>query len=480
MLSEHLRRIATAQLERGRAIARIESPQLCTRVEGAQTPDDVRRAMLEDVPLLEARRKLEEVEPSPHTLREEAAAVGLLDATPRDLAYRRLFPTLDLGIYCAHHGIGKPSEVLGRVLAEHHSHLFHYGIGAFEAGWGEVRDAFRDRVAKLVGGDLLRGDVAKFENWSDSLAGILGSGVEGRLLGGADHFTSGRYIHRWWASRTDGEYVELPGDENEWVPTSAYIEALTPDTTAVSISAAHWKTAQLHDLPALVEAMDAVCPDAMLIVDAYQVLGLVPFRIDGFPLRTAITGAGVKQLHAGAGSGFAWMSHALMADLEPNRIGWFAHAEPLAFAPPPLEPAFAAGRWQTGLPDFAPMRAFVTELDVLSTLVDGRLSTAIERVRGRTTRTIDAGIERARSLDFQVVGEGRAAMRSPVLAIRMDGGEPLVEELGEQGIVADFRPDAPGASAGILRLSNSATAFAYELLFTLEAAARIRDGSSRA
>jgi kynureninase len=476
MLSEPLRRIATAQLERGRAIARVDPPELCALVARAQTPSEVRRAMLKEIPLLQAREKLEAHEPSPHSLREEAAAVGLLDATPRDLEYRRLFPTLDLGIYCAHHAIGKPSEVLGRALSEHNSHLFHHGIGAFEAGWGEVRDAFRDRVAKLVGGDLLRGDVAKFENWSDSLAAILGSGVEGRLLGGADHFTSGRYIHRWWAEQTGGTFVELEGDRDEWVPTQAYIEALTPDTTAVSISAAHWRTARLHDMAALVEAMDAVCPDAMLIVDAYQVLGLVPFRIDNFPMRTAITGAGVKQLHAGTGSGFAWMSHALMADLDPNRIGWFAHADPLDFAPPPFEPAFAAGRWQTGVPDFTPMRAFITEVDVLSTLVDGTLSTAIERVRARTVRILDAAIERARSLDFEVVGEGRAAVRSPVLAIRMDHGEKLVESMGRLGIIGDFRPDGPGERTGILRLSTAGNAFGYELLFTLEAAAEIRRG----
>ena len=478
MLSEHLRRIATAQLERGQAIARVDPPALCALVSRARSPSDVRRALLKEIPLLHARQKLESHEPSPHTLREEAAAVGLLDATPRDLDYRRLFPTLDLGIYCAHHAIGKPSEVLGRALDEHHSHLFHHGIGAFEAGWGEIRDAFRDRVAKLIGGDLLRGDVARFENWSDSLAAILGSGVRGRLLGGADHFTSGRYIHRWWAEQTGDTFVELEGDRDEWVPTQAYVDALTPDTTAVSISAAHWRTARLHDMPALVEAMDAICPDAMLIVDAYQVLGLVPFRIDNFPMRTAITGAGIKQLHAGTGSGFAWMSHALMADLEPDRIGWFAHADPLAFAPPPFEPGFAAGRWQTGVPDFTPMRAFVTEVDVLSTLVDGKLSTAIERVRARTVRTIDTAIERARSLGFDVVGEGRATVRSPVLALRITKGETLVESLGKLGIVADYRPDQPGADEGILRLSTAGSAFAYELLFTLEAASEILRGRS--
>ncbi|MCB9678788.1 MAG: aminotransferase class V-fold PLP-dependent enzyme [Alphaproteobacteria bacterium] len=469
MLSEHLRRIAVAQVERGRAFASAEPPELSALVERALTPAEIHQALLKERPLLDARLRLEGPEPSPRSLREECAAVGLLDATPLDTSYRRLFPSLDLGIYCAHHAMGKPSEVLLRAMEEHHGHLFHHGVGAWEVGgWGLIRDAFRARVADLVGADLLRGDVARFENFSDALAAVLDSGIRGRLLSGADHFTSARYVHGWWAERTGGTFVEIEGDADEWVTTDAYIRALTPDTAAVSISTAHWRTGRLHDLGRLAAAMDATCPDAALLVDGYQSLGTVPFRIDGLPLRTAVMGGGIKQLHAGTGSGFAWLSHALLADLDFHRTGWFAHADPLAFAPPPLTSAKGAFRWQTGAPDVAPMQALVTELEVLATYAGGSLRGAIDKVRLRTSRTIERAMRRARSAGLEVVGEEPASQRGPILSIRVQRGEKLLERLSADGIVADYRPSAPGAPSGLLRLSTAAAAFDYELEYALE------------
>jgi len=468
MLSDDLRRIAVAQVDRGREFAAGAPPDLAGLVARSRTPDEVHRALLKEGPLLAARARLRVAQPAPQQLREESAAVGLLDATPRDVAYRRLFPTLDHGIYCAHHAMGIPSEVLLRVMDEHLGHLFHHGVGAWESGWASVRDRFRARVAELVGGDLLRGDVVHFQNFSDGLASILDSGIRGRLVSGSDHFTSARYIHAWWAGRTGSDFHEVDGDRDGWVETEGYVRALTPDTTAVSISTAHWRTGRLHDLVKLAEAMDAVCPDAVLLCDGYQTLGTVPFRIDGLPLKTAVLGGGIKQLHAGAGSGFAWMSHALLGDVEFHRMGWFAHAAPLEFAPPPFEAAWGGARWQTGAPDVAPMHALCCELDVLETLVPGTLRDAIERVRQRTLRTIRRSMERARELGLEVVGEDAAVNRGPVLAIRVLDGDALMAGLFAAGVKADHRPDGPGESSGILRLSTAAAGFEYELMFAVE------------
>jgi len=121
-------------------------------------------------------------QPDPNVLRREAASVGLLDVTQRDLDYRRLFPSLDLGVYCASHGTGKPSLAMALAIEEHLSEGLVHGAGAWlEGGWLEVVDAFREAVAALVGGDLHRGDVLWYPNFSESMGALLPS-LHGRLV----------------------------------------------------------------------------------------------------------------------------------------------------------------------------------------------------------------------------------------------------------------------------------------------------------
>lgn len=483
MVSEHLRRIALAQVERGGEVAASPAPELAALITRAQRPTDVHRALLKERPVLASRfevpragtrvsrgrgKRAHVVGPTPQDLREEAAAVGLLDATPEDVMFRALFPTLDHGVYCAHHAMGKPSSALVPALEEHFGHLQAHGMLAWQHGWGMLRDAFRERVAEICGAELIRGDVARFESFSDGLSAIFDSGLEGRLLCGEDHFSTARYVHRWWGERTGSEVVELRGDRDGWVPTQHYLDALTPDTAVISLSSAHWRTGRLHDLVALRDAISDTCPDAVLLLDAYQTLGTVPFAVHGFPMRTAVMGGGVKQLHAGTGSGFAWISHTLLGELEPHRTGWFAHARPFDFAAPPLEPAHGTARWQTGAPDVGPMAALVTELGVLGTLGGGSVKTAVKAVRARTHDTISRGIKHARELGLPLVGEESADARAAFLAFRVSHGDALVARLAEEGVFVDHRADGPGAEEGLIRMSTSAASFTYELSYAIE------------
>lgn len=392
-----------------------------------------------------------------HAMRIEAVEAGALDATFGELNYRQLFPSLDRGIYCAHHAVGRPSAHLLPALRDHLLQLEQFGMGAFNHGWELIPERFANRVRTLL--RQSDGDVLHVQNFSDGLSAMLFAGLEGRLLCGTDHFTAGRYLHARWAH--EGQPLhEIEGDADEWVPTEAYIAALTADTQVVSISSAHWRTGQVHDLPALFAAMAKTCPDATLLLDVYQTLGSIELDLTGLPARTAILGGGIKQLHTGAGCGFVWATLALLESLEPNRSGWFAHAEPFAFAPD-FTPAAGAARFQTGAPNTTAMAAFLAETDVLFSLGADPLPRVHERIRN----TVVAAVDHARALDLQVAGDPGAAF----LAIRTTDGAAELERAASQGVVFDFRPDVAGGAAGLLRFSTGAAAFEYELLYALEA-----------
>jgi kynureninase len=465
---DELRSIALAQAERLRLSRQGDPPELGALLAAAVTPEDVRDALLKERPVLDARRALKLGGPDPQEMREEAAAVGLIDATPSDLAFRRLFPGLDLGVYVANHSMGRPSVAWLPAIDEHLSQLPFHGTGAWmDGGWLAVIDAFRRNVAELMGADLVQGDVLSFPNFSEALSAFLSGVSGGRMVTEGGHFTTALYVHRLWAERTGATVVEVPVDALGCVPTERLVEAITPDTTVVSISHGLWRTGFLVDVEAVAEAMKARCPDAVLLLDVYQTLGTVPVEIARLPVRTAVIGGGIKQLHAGTGAAFAWASHMLLATIEPDRSGWWAHAEPMAFAPE-MDWARGGGRFRTGTPSLVPMVALVTELRVLASSAQGDLRAAVHRARAITHGHVVEAIRYAEELGLDVSGPRHASRRAAFFAIRVPDGPKLLAALASDGIVADFRSDRPGVSHGLLRLSSSAASFAYELRYAVE------------
>lgn len=466
-----LRTIAVAQVERRRIAQRDIWPALASLLADAVTPEDVHAAILKERPVLGALERVAIAGPHPADLRDEAAAAGVLGASRTDRAFRRLFPTLDTGVYVANHSMGLPSIALVPAMQEAYLRLVHRGPGAWAPdGWLDAIEAWRGIVATLVGADLVRGDVAACANFSDGLWMAL-SGVSGRMVSDATHFTTARYIHARWAERTGSELVEVEPDDRGTVSAERIAAALTADTRVVSVSHACWKNGYLLDVDVIADAIADRCPDAVLIVDVYQTQGTVPLDTRRFPLRSAIIGGGIKQMHAGPGAGFAWISHPLLAELVPERPGWWAHRDPLAFDPS-FDEAPGAVRLRSGTLDPMPLIALTTEARVLASSASGDLRAAIARARAVTQANLLAAARLAEELGLTVAGARHPSRRAAFFAIPVEDGPAALAALGRDGVIADLRSDGPGQTSGLIRMSSSAASFAYELEFAVERLAR--------
>ena len=126
-----LRDIAIAQVERAEQVRGRTATELQLLLHRAMSPDDVHKALLKERPVLDALRNIALEGPDPHQLREEACAVGFLECNERDLAYRRLFPSLDVGVYCANHAVGKPSRPARFALEQFYAQHAAFGVDAF-------------------------------------------------------------------------------------------------------------------------------------------------------------------------------------------------------------------------------------------------------------------------------------------------------------------------------------------------------------
>ncbi|MBT3224520.1 MAG: aminotransferase class V-fold PLP-dependent enzyme, partial [Proteobacteria bacterium] len=304
-------------------------------------------------------------------------------------------------------------------------------------------------------------------NCSDALSAILFALPQGRLVTTDGHFTTGHYIHQEWARRTNSEVVRVPLDEQECVSTEVLVDSLTADTSIVSLSHAFYRNGYLLDIYAIAEAMMDICPEAALLLDAYQTLGTVPLNVERLPVQTAVLGGGIKQLRCGPGVGFAWVSHLLLERVKADRLGWWAHAEPLAFDQE-FRVGAGAAKLRTGTPALMPLVALVTELRVLGSSGDGDLQSAIARARLVTATQVQEAVEYAQTIGLQVQGPTTPDRRAAFFGIRVDGGNNIVAALEEDGVIVDFRPDEPGSESGLIRLSANHASLGYELMFAVE------------
>lgn len=469
-----LREIANAQVERAQALRGEASTELALLLHRAMSPRDVRKALMKERPVLDHLRYLTTDGPDPGVLRDAAMRSGILDCDEGDLAFRSLYPGLDVGVYCANHAVGKPSEPTRLALEQYYVQHAIYGSDAFiYAGWLNHIDDARHLVGELCGdAELEQGDVAFFPSLSDALSAVLSS-HRGRLVTTEGHFTTAHYIHQHWAKQTGGEVVIVEQDDQECIEASRIIEALTPDTTVVSLSLVHWRSGWVHEMEPVIEAMLSICPEATLLLDVYQGHGTVPTRFDQLPLKTAMLGGALKQLHGGLGAAYAWCTNALLETHIPDRLGWFAHRDPMAFDPE-FVPGDGPQRLHTGPPLVLPISLLSTELKVLaSSGFDGSVTSGVARARHVTSALVAYGIEIARNRGMTIRGPDEPGRRGAFFAIEVDDGPFILDGLTAAGVTVDFRPDVAGGSAGLLRVSASAAHFPYEMEFAVDTIARL-------
>lgn len=450
--------VAAAQLA---AHVREEVPALA-RVLGARTPAELRAAL----PTAAVPRASE-----PARLRRaHAAELGLSTA---DLDFRELFPGLDLGIYACSHSMGVPSVAGPALVAEHLAQVGAHGIGVWDEGaWVEVMEQYRRAVATLVGGNLAEGDVTWFPNASEALCAVLECVDGGTLVYTSGHFTTGHYVHHQWAQNTAGALVQVPVEADGSVPTEKLIAALTPDVRVLSISHALFESGWLQDLPALAAALRARCPDALLLVDAYQTCGTVPIDAAALGDHVAVVAAGHKQLRSGTGAGFLYLPNRWLRTLTPRRTGWWNHRAPFSFEKGPVQRAEDGSRFRTGTPTVMAQAMLLGELAALATSADGDLAAAVRRARRVTSGLVQTLLDAAAHHGLPVRGAWPVARRGAFVCVEVDHGARVTEALAHQGFHVDFRPIE--GERGWLRVSGNSAGFAYEMEAVIEAIARAR------
>jgi kynureninase len=346
--------------------------------------------------------------------------------------WRGEFPILASTTYMISHSLGAmPRRTYGR-MQEYAETWATRGIRAWNEGWWDMPFTVGDLIGQIIGAGP--GEVGMQQNVSISQAIVTScfdwSGPRNGLVTDGLNFPSNDY-HYHALARQGARVVSVPADGLE-VPLERLLDAIDETTQLVSVSHVAFRTSSILDVKAVVEKAHRV--GAMVIADLYQSAGALPVNVRELGVDFA-TGGSVKWLCGGPGAGYLYVRRDLWERLEPASIGWMAHEEPFAFAPAPIRYAPNAYRFMTGTPNIPALYAARSGYEIV-------LEIGVEKIRANSTRQTQRLIELADAAGLTVNCVRDPARRGGTVTINVPEGKRVVEQLGERGVLVDFRPGA--------------------------------------
>ena len=344
------------------------------------------------------------------------------------LAYRDRFPILRDCIYLINHSLAAMPAAAEDRLLEYARMWRERGIRSWGEGWWEMPVTIGDQLARIMG--AAPGTIVMHQNVTVAEEVVISCfrkglvrapGVRNRVVYEEANFPSVRYLYQ---AQPDLEVVAVEDDR-------AIVEAIDERTLLVPISHVLFKNAEIQDVEPIVRRAHEA--GAYVVLDCYQSAGVVPFDLTALEVDFAVGGS-VKWLCGGPGAGWLYVRPDLAQRLEPTFVGWQGHARPFAFEPE-LEYAPGVRRFLTGTPNVPALYAASAGYDVIEEV-------GVERIRERSLLLTSLLIELLDDAGFEISSPREPARRGGTVLVRTPDDAAVQRELGERGIICDFRPGA--------------------------------------
>jgi kynureninase len=364
------------------------------------------------------------------------------------LDYRERFPILAETTYLINHSLGAmPAAAEGRLL-EYARTWNERGVRAWEEGWWEMPLTVGDQIARIIGAPPR--SVSMHQNVTVAEAVVAScfgfDRPRRRIVYEEGNFPSVRYLYQ---AQRGADILVAEDDEG-------VVEAIDERTLLVPVTHVLYKTGQIQDVEAIVaKAHEA---GALVVLDAYQSVGVVPLDVTELGVDFAVGGS-VKWLCGGPGAAWLYVRPDLAATLEPALTGWQAHARPFAFEP---EQDYAEGAWRflTGTPNVPALYAATAGYDVVEEV-------GVQRIRERSVALTTLLVELLDEAGFPVGSPRDPAQRGGTVVVKPPDFERVGRGLGERDVICDWRPDVG------LRLGPHFFNTEDELRFTVEQIAEL-------
>lgn len=346
------------------------------------------------------------------------------------LAYRGRFPILQDCTYLINHSLAAMPAAAEQNLLEYARMWRERGIRSWGEGWWEMPVTVGDQLARIMGAPP--GSIVMHQNVTVAEAIVLSCfrrvEARNRIVYEEANFPSVRYLYQ---AQPGLEVVAVADDR-------AIVDAIDERTLLVPISHVLFRNAEIQDVEPIIARAHEV--GAHVVLDCYQSAGIVPFDLAALGVDFAVGGS-VKWLCGGPGAGWLYVRPDLAERLEPTLVGWQGHARPFAFEPE-LEYAAGGRRFLTGTPNVPALFAATAGYDVIEEV-------GVERIRARSLVLTQLLIDLCDEAGLEIGSPRVEARRGGTVLVRTPDHAAVHRELGERGIVCDFRPDGPEGPGGI-------------------------------
>jgi kynureninase len=357
--------------------------------------------------------------------------------------YRGRFPILETCTYLINHSLAAMPAAAEDNLREYARMWRERGIRAWAEGWWEMPVTVGDQLGRILGAPP--GSIVMHQNVTVAEAIVLscfqrsrleapaakppalrrraGGGERNRVVYEEANFPSVRYLYQ---AQPGLEVVAVEDD-------AAILDAIDERTLLVPISHVLFKNGEIQDVEPIVRRAREV--GAHVVLDCYQSAGVVPFGLTELGVDFAVGGS-VKWLCGGPGAGWLYVRPDLADRLEPALVGWQGHARPFAFEPE-LEYAAGARRFLTGTPNVPALYAATAGYDVIEEI-------GVPRIRERSLSLTQLLIDLCDEAGLEIVSPRAPERRGGTVTVSTPDHAACHKELGERGIVCDFRPNPVG------------------------------------
>lgn len=344
--------------------------------------------------------------------------------------FREQFPIFEDSIYLNTCSLGALSRRSREAVQRFLDQWQELGASAWYELWlGEI-ELLRERIARLLGCGTH--EVALIPNVSSGLSAI-GSSLDyherNRVICAELDFPTLPY--QWIARARDGvEVVFAESRDGLGIPESAYESLLDNRTALLAVGHVFFTTGWTTDIKTLADMAHGA--GALLLVDAYQSVGIIPIPVKELGVDILLAG-GLKWLLGGPGIAWLYVNEELHEQLDPRTTGWFGVEDQFDFNPAQRSLRKNARRLEAGTPSPASVYAARAGLDlVLEMGVD------ILGARVRALIRLLKVMAEERGVDVMMAEEEE---RWSGIAVLPDKDPyATVQALAEEKIIVDARP----------------------------------------
>ena len=349
------------------------------------------------------------------------------------LRYRGEFPILEKTTYLISNSLGAMPRGVYDAMRGYADTWATRGVRAWEERWWMLALEVGDELGALM--NAPKGSVSVHQNVTTCQAVVAScldfTGSRNKVVYSDMNFPSVMYF--WEAQRAYGARVHMvKTDDGITVPTERLLEAIDEQTLVVPISHVIFRSAYINDAKAIIDKAHRV--GAYVVLDTFQSLGSVP--VDVQALNTDFACGGVlKWLCGGPGTAYLYVRPDLGRKLQPKLTGWFAHQNPFAFEPGPIQPTEPPLRFMNGTTHIPALEAARPGLKVIREV-------GIERIREKSKRQTAKLIALADQRGWRVNTPRQADNRGGTVSIDMPDAPEVCRELLKREVLVDYRPQA--------------------------------------